>query len=352
MFYIELLQPPKNNIQSGGYLFNNQIGLFLKRKGIGKLVEVESVNLIQYISKESRKNIVFVLDSIYLSYLDYFQIKSVIRRHNQKIILLLHLLPSNDLSLNVSKGTRSKAESREIEWIKESNLLIVVTGQNYKLELIKKGVSPSKIKVVTPGQHKLQPNYNVNHKEKLNYPVKGISVGSLSSRKNQMLLVNMLSKIKPELYRWTFIGNKDKEPKYTQKLVKKAKNINAERSLVFLDKVEHFKVLQALAISDLYISTSTKESYGMAVAEACYVGIPILTLDTGDMSNYIKHNYNGFLFPQENKKGMQNKLLEVIKDLDLLTSLNQKAKKYSKEISFSSWEKSSLEFVEACKIKH
>ena len=57
MFNIELLQPPKNNIQSGGYLFNNQIALFLQRKGIGKLVEVESVNLIEYISIKYRKNI-------------------------------------------------------------------------------------------------------------------------------------------------------------------------------------------------------------------------------------------------------------------------------------------------------
>mgnify|MGYP000244609885 CR=1 FL=1 len=64
MLKIELLQPPRSNQQSGGYLFNENITKLLKEKGICKLVEVKKENLIEYISEASFKRVVIVLDSI------------------------------------------------------------------------------------------------------------------------------------------------------------------------------------------------------------------------------------------------------------------------------------------------
>ena len=97
--------------------------------------------------------------------------------------------------------------------------------------------------------------------------------------------------------------------------------IKWEKSLVFLGNIQHSKVLQTLSFSDLFVSISTKESYGMAVAEACSTGVPVLALDTGDISDWVKQNYNGFIFPQEDSQGLKDKLNQIIKDLDLLTNM-------------------------------
>ena len=351
MFKIELLQPPKFNIRSGGYFFNSQISKFLENEGVGKIVEIETNDLVSYISNLSKKDTMLVLDSIYFRYIDFSEIRSLLLNKKQKIILLLHLLPSDDLPLDVAEEVKKEVKSRELEWIKESDSLIIVTGKNYMLELVKKGVDPSMIKVVTPGQFKLEQNKDiVNEITQVRYPIKGISIGSICDRKNQILLLNMLSKIDPLLYKWTFIGSQNGDQKYLRSFMDEIEKIKWEKSLVFLGNIQHSKVLQTLSVSDLFVSISTKESYGMAVAEACSTGVPVLALETGDISDWVKQNYNGFIFPQEDSQGLQDKLNQIIKDLDLLTALKYEARKLSNKLIFSSWEESGTKFIEACKI--
>ena len=235
-----------------------------------------------------------------------------------------------------------KLNSRELAWIKQSNLVIIVTGSSYKKELLKHRVCSSRVKVVNPGQESYPfKTIKVGESKKILYPIKGISVGTISPRKNQILLVDMLSKINPKLYRWTFIGNKQLFPEYTKKVMNMANKGNWKASLFFVGQVHHSKVLMSLTDSDLFVSTSVKESYGMSVAEACSVGLPVLSFNTGDFSSWVKHNQNGYLIDQDDIRGMQNKLNDVISDLSILTGLKDVAKKNSSGIHFPTWEESS-----------
>ncbi len=351
MLKIELLQPPRSNLQSGGYLFNENITKLLKEKGICKLVEVKKENLIEYISEASFKRVVIVLDSIYLQFIDFSEIKPLLREENLKIILLLHLLPSSDLDKeSFDNQILKKLNSRELAWIKQSNLVIIVTGSSYKKELLKHRVCSSRVKVVNPGQESYPfKTTKVGESKKIHYPIKGISVGSISPRKNQILLVDMLSKINPKLYRWTFIGNKQLFPEYTKKVMNMANKGNWKASLFFVGQVHHSKVLMSLTDSDLFVSTSVKESYGMSVAEACSVGLPVLSFNTGDFSSWVKHNQNGYLIDQDDIRGMQNKLNDVISDLSILTGLKDVAKKNSSGIHFPTWEESSTKLEKICR---
>ena len=180
MFEIEVLQPPRNNLQSGGYLFNYKITQNLKKKCSCRLVEIENKDLVKYLSKRAKNKSVIILDSIYLKYIDYSEIEPLLKGRNRRIMLLLHLLPSADLNKENSTLTlKRKIQSRELGWIKKSNLVIIVTGKNYKKELVKKGVCPSRIKVIYPGQEtKILKNKEVSNRVK--HPVKGVTVGSIS----------------------------------------------------------------------------------------------------------------------------------------------------------------------------
>ena len=351
MLKIELLQPPRSNLLSGGYLFNKNITKLLKEKGTCKLIEVRIENLVRYISESSNKRIVIVIDSIYLQSIDFSEIKPLLKDEGLKIILLLHLLPSHDLDAeSTDNQIIKKLKSRELSWIKKSNFLIIVTGKNYKEELLENDVCPSRIKVIYPGQE----NYSgktseVRESIKIQYPVKGISVGSICPRKNQILLVEILTKINPELYQWTFIGSLDLFPEYTKRVINLANKGNWKNSLIFKGQAHHSKVIKSLANSDLFVSTSIKESYGISVAEACSVGLPILSLRTGDFSSWVKNNHNGYLIDQEDIQEIENKLQNVINDLSLLAQLKKSAQKYSSKINFLTWPESSAKFEKVCR---
>ncbi|OUR92744.1 hypothetical protein A9Q81_15595 [Gammaproteobacteria bacterium 42_54_T18] len=62
---------------------------------------------------------------------------------------------------------------------------------------------------------------------------------------------------------------------------------------------------------NLYISTAKEEAFGLSIAEASLAGIPVIAPNFGEISNIIKHNISGKLYPRCDEK-------QLIKNMKIL----------------------------------
>jgi glycosyltransferase involved in cell wall biosynthesis len=60
------------------------------------------------------------------------------------------------------------------------------------------------------------------------------------------------------------------------------------------------KYLELLKKSNIYIAPRTIEGIGISFLEAMAIGMVVVAYNNGTMNEYIKHNYNGYLFDSKN----------------------------------------------------
>lgn len=88
-----------------------------------------------------------------------------------------------------------------------------------------------------------------------------------------------------------------------------------------------------------FLLPSLYEAWGVVVHEAVLAGMPVLTTyQTGAASDFVIHNYNGFLYDAYDKKALKNVLLSCSKqsEIDYLKMV-QRSKQLAKKNNLSEW---------------
>jgi len=83
-----------------------------------------------------------------------------------------------------------------------------------------------------------------------------------------------------------------------QEISKYITTYNLENDVVFLNKEfinKEIDIPKLLAVSDLFLLTSEKESFGLAVLEAMSSGLPVVSTNTGGLPELIANGETGFL---------------------------------------------------------
>lgn len=86
--------------------------------------------------------------------------------------------------------------------------------------------------------------------------------------------------------------------------------------------------------SDLYITTSEKETKGLTILEALAAGIPLIAPRSGGIIDSVQDGYNGLLFTPKNAQDFIQKL----KNLSENTALRQKISAQAKASIHNGWE--------------
>jgi glycosyltransferase involved in cell wall biosynthesis len=113
------------------------------------------------------------------------------------------------------------------------------------------------------------------------------------------------------------------EGKESEALKKKAKDLNVEEAVNFIGRVSHEAMPGLLGQSDVYVSTSLSDGTSVSLLEAMAAGaFPVVT-DIPANREWIRDGENGFLIPVKDIGLLAQRIVDAIRNQDLLRRTNR-----------------------------
>nr|WP_321236194.1 glycosyltransferase family 4 protein [uncultured Psychroserpens sp.] len=251
-----------NNISldviSGGNIYNTAIIEGLRQKGFE----------IDYNASPVDKDYdMSIVDSLCMNEIDTNRLK-----HNS--IALIHQLP--------------KLRTDQLNFYR-THTKFIVTGEPTKQELITHWqINENNISIIRPGLHEYW-------KPKTAYedqPKRIIIVSNFIQNKGFEMAIQILKRLNHLDLKFDIVGNNKLDKVYAKTIIKSIQHTNA--NVTFHFNLNQQEVYNQLIESDIFLSLSKSESFGMAIFEALVLGLPCITYKTGDYNYFSSYpNYVG-----------------------------------------------------------
>lgn len=185
----------------------------------------------------------------------------------------------------------------------------IVPSEKIKNYLRKKGIDRY-INVINIGvdPHKFDIDESIKKddkyfRKKFNIPESAkilLYVGVLSEEKNIDLLFRSFQKyLNLENHQETYlliVG----EGEYSESLKEMSKELEIEKNVIFVGKVNHDKIKSYLHLADIFVNPSHSETQYLSMMEAMSANCLVLMKEDEGLDNFVIKNKNGFTFNDEN----------------------------------------------------
>ncbi len=166
-----------------------------------------------------------------------------------------------------------------------------------------------------------------------------ISVGRLSPEKGFNDLVDVMKLVHEEAKDWTLdiIGDG------AQKNFLMDRVYNEELDYIhFLGYQKKEVINEKLLSSSIYVMPSITESFGLALLEAMAVGLPCVAFRSAEGATHlIEEGKSGYLIDNRDKEMMKEKIVSLIKDIDMRKEMGlegrKRSLKYTPEVVKKDW---------------
>jgi glycosyltransferase involved in cell wall biosynthesis len=192
-------------------------------------------------------------------------------------------------------------------------------------------------------------NEKSERRRKLHIPADAkvvIMVANFRAWKRHMLALEICGQVlqKRDDVFFVFLGDGEVRSPF----LAKAKSMGIDNHIMapgYADNVNDY-----FAISDIGILTSHYEPFGNVVLEAMRYALPVVSFDKGGPAEMIRHGETGFLAKEADPGEFANRVLELVEDERLCTTLGKKGRQvaqleYSREAALervSAWLKDSV----------
>jgi len=139
-----------------------------------------------------------------------------------------------------------------------------------------------------------------------------VTVGRLVARKAVAQLITLITRMRGSKVRLLVIGSGPEEPRLREAV--RAADVRGKVLLLgSVDEREKFRILR---LSDLYVSTSQHEGFGLVFLEAMATGLPIVSYDCGGQTDFLSEGNSGYLVPLNDLDRFQACCETLIGDAD------------------------------------
>jgi len=98
-----------------------------------------------------------------------------------------------------------------------------------------------------------------------------------------------------------------------KKIVEYSQRLGIERFVTFKTNLPHYHIAEEMQVSDAFIMFSNYEGLPCVILEAMSTGLPIVTSETGGISEWVKNNI-GIVIQPKNELALENAIIKIMEE--------------------------------------
>ncbi len=162
-----------------------------------------------------------------------------------------------------------------------------------------------------------------------------IYVGRLSEEKNiDLILKSAEDVLKTEDLKYMIVG----DGPFRSKLESLVRNSRISENVIFTGYLEQEELNQCYSRADFFINASPLETQGLSVIEAMYFGLPILSINSGAVTELFETASIGLLF-ENSKDDLTRVVKQILNDRSLLKDFQKNSTKEAKKYDIKEFSK-------------
>jgi glycogen(starch) synthase len=208
---------------------------------------------------------------------------------------------------------------------------VIVNSQHMQAELQNNfGMPADKISIVPNGidpdifDFEFDPT-QMRHQYAADYEKIVLYVGRMVMEKGVQVLLHSIPSIVYECpgTKFLLVGT----GYYLDDLKRMADGLNINHDVKFLGYVSDHDLLRLYKIADCVCIPSLYEPFGIVALEGMAAKVPVVTTDTGGLTDFVEHMANGITCYTDNTQSLSWGILQVLRNPDLAESLKEEAYK-------------------------